>query len=335
MGAKGGLALKSLQWFIRGIEFGCAAVALGIFSYFLAALTNNGLGIPIWSRAVEGLSGSAVLYTLIGLLLLCCVAGHSVFSLIAIVLDVCFIGAFIYIAIENRHGAGSCQGNVNTIFGSGNSGSQITGTRDGFTSLPTFHQACQLHTAVFAVSIIAAFFFLLSALVEFALMRNHRKEKRFGPSPDNNYTSGSGRKSRFGMFGKKRGTNATTNDNALPTHTSPDQIRQSYNTETTAVGRDSTAFNKHGESGYAHDGIDTTTGVAGYNNHQSSGLAHNNETVPQQTGYTGHAGGIPEIYHGNANGHSYPDTTGRTHAAVSHNQDTPAGYRYNDGTYTA
>lgn len=34
--------------------------------------------------------------------------------------------------------------------------------------------------------------FLIAALVQIALGRHHKKEKRFGPSPANNYTRGSG-----------------------------------------------------------------------------------------------------------------------------------------------
>ena len=61
-----------------------------------------------------------------------------------------------------------------------------------------------MEKACLAVSIIAIFFFIFSAIAEVFLARNHRREKRFGPSPHNNYTSGSGRKpestrrSRFG-----------------------------------------------------------------------------------------------------------------------------------------
>jgi hypothetical protein len=43
--------------------------------------------------------------------------------------------------------------------------------------------------------------FLISALVQLALARHHKKEKRFGPSPANNYTSGAG---RGGFFGRGR-----------------------------------------------------------------------------------------------------------------------------------
>ncbi|KMQ81594.1 hypothetical protein RF55_25831, partial [Lasius niger] len=122
MGGKSGLALKFLQWFIRGIQFLCAALILGVYSYFLAALHNHDLPIARSVRAVEGISGAAVLYTLCGLVLLCCVAGLAVTSFIAVVLDVCFIGAFIYVAVANKHGASSCRGYLDTPFGNGRSG---------------------------------------------------------------------------------------------------------------------------------------------------------------------------------------------------------------------
>lgn len=37
-----------------------------------------------------------------------------------------------------------------------------------------------------------SFLFLVSALLQVCLRRNHKKEKAFGPSPTNNYTKGSG-----------------------------------------------------------------------------------------------------------------------------------------------
>jgi hypothetical protein len=156
MGSKSGLALKFVQWFIRGIQFCCAAIILALFSYFLAAMTNHHIFIHNWIRAVEGISGAAVLYTLVGLLLLCCLAGHPFTSFIAIVLDICFIAGFIYIAASNgRTGTSSCSGHVNTVFGSGSAETNVpdNGT-NGITALPNLHQACRMQTAVLAVSII-------------------------------------------------------------------------------------------------------------------------------------------------------------------------------------
>lgn len=155
MGAKAGTALKFLQWFNRGIQFCCAALILGIYSYFLATLANHDLPISNTIRAVEGISGIAVLYTLAGLLLLCCLAGRTFSSFIAIIFDVAFIGAFIYVAVANRGGASSCDNYVDTPFGSGKAGDTAEGRTDGFTSLPSYHVACQLQSACLAVSIVA------------------------------------------------------------------------------------------------------------------------------------------------------------------------------------
>ncbi|KAK8035362.1 hypothetical protein PG993_010357 [Apiospora rasikravindrae] len=292
MGAKSGIALKSLQWFIRGIQFCCAALILSLFSYFLAALSNHNLTIPTWARAVEGISGVGVLYTLAGLLLLCCLAGHPVTSFIAIVFDIAFIGAFIYVAVSNRGGASSCGNRPNTIFGTGPARDYPESHRDGFTKLPTYGTACRMETACLAVSIVAIVFFILSILVEVVLVRHRRKEARFGPSPANNYTSGYGKRGKFmGLF-KKRGTGATQEDpNALPLHTTPNQVRQSYNTESTAVGHEPTGYPKYGEAGYGgqHEGHTAypESGVTGNNAHLSP---HSNPQFANNSNFsTGYA----------------------------------------------
>jgi ABC-type multidrug transport system permease subunit len=98
MGHRAGLALKSIQWFIRFVQFCCCAVVLALFSYFLAHLHRNNQPINNNLRAVEGISGLGVLYTLLALIFLCCVAGIIFTSAIAILLDILFAGAFIYIA---------------------------------------------------------------------------------------------------------------------------------------------------------------------------------------------------------------------------------------------
>ncbi|KAI0381798.1 hypothetical protein F5Y04DRAFT_60197 [Hypomontagnella monticulosa] len=243
MGAKAGFALKLLQWFIRGIQFCCCALVLAIFSYFLAILSNRGLDIPTWTRAVEGISGIGVLYTILGLLLLCCLAGHPFTSFIAIFLDICFVGSFIYVASSNRGGASSCTEQVDTPFGTGNAADMING------QYPTYRQVCQMETACLAVSIVAILFFVFSAVLEIVLVRHRRKEQRFGPSPANNYTSGyAKRRGLFGIFGRRK-TMDTENPNVLPEHTHPEQMRTSYNTETTAVAPENGAYNK-----YQHDG---------------------------------------------------------------------------------
>lgn len=259
MGAKSGLALKGLQWFIRGVQFCCAAVVLALYSYFMASLSNRNLPIANWIKAVEGISGIAVLYTIAGLLLLWCFAGRRVTSFLAMVLDVAFIGGFIFIAWANRGGANSCNGIVSTPYGTADADTNIQPNGDtGYTGLPSFRQACRLQTACFAVSLIAIFFFIFSAIVEVSLVRNRQKEKRFGPSPKNNYTSGSGTGKRFGFLGRRNKSVRSQNTNVLPQHTHPDAVRDSYATESTAVSGGAagvppqSTHAKYGEVGYGN-----------------------------------------------------------------------------------
>ncbi|CAK7205426.1 hypothetical protein SEUCBS139899_008197 [Sporothrix eucalyptigena] len=240
--ARSGIGLKLLQFFFRTVIFLCAIVVVVIFAYFLAKLNSADLYVPTWVRAVEGLSAAAALYILIALLLLWFVGGYIVMLGISVLLDICFIGGFIYIATANRGGSGSCnRDNIRSPFGSGDANTDRIINRAGTSvNIPSYRVSCRLQKACLAVSIIAIGFLLFAIGTEFLLARNHRKEKKFGPGPNNDYTSGSGR--RRGLFGKKR--NATgmnggkhQDPNALPQHTEPGQMRESYATEATAVGQ--------------------------------------------------------------------------------------------------
>jgi len=106
--ALGGAALKLFQTILYAIEFVCAAVILGIYSYFLSVLADRDAQIYAWVKAVEGISGAAVLYTLFAVLLTCCLGGKAFFAFVAIVLDVLFCAAFVVLAILTRDGAHSC-----------------------------------------------------------------------------------------------------------------------------------------------------------------------------------------------------------------------------------
>jgi hypothetical protein len=156
--AFGGIALKSVSVVLRAIEFCCAAIILGFFSYFLTTLHNHDLSIATYIRAVEGISGAGVLYTIFGFLLVCCLGGIAFFSLLGMLLDLAFCGAFIYVAYATRGGDGSCRGFVNTPFGSGNTNvdNSVSQGNGGFTVLPSLHTACRMETACFAVAIVAA-----------------------------------------------------------------------------------------------------------------------------------------------------------------------------------
>jgi hypothetical protein len=85
-------------------------VSPGIYSYFLAVRADRNQGIPTWQKAVEGISGVAVLYTIAAVVLTCCLGGISFFAITAIILDILFVGGFIAIAVLTRRGAQSCTG---------------------------------------------------------------------------------------------------------------------------------------------------------------------------------------------------------------------------------
>lgn len=155
-GKGGGLALKGVSWILRGIEFCCAAIILGIFSWFLYELKHHGLFIATYIRAVEGISGAAVLYTLLALLLVCFIGGIAIFSIIGLLLDLAFCGAFIYLAYATRHGASSCSGFVRTPLGNGTVGQLVVAApKNGL--LPSLKSSCKLQTACFAVAIVGAY----------------------------------------------------------------------------------------------------------------------------------------------------------------------------------
>ncbi|CAK7223864.1 hypothetical protein SCUCBS95973_005323 [Sporothrix curviconia] len=249
MAVRTGIGLKAVQFFLRSIVFLCALVILIIFAYFLGKLNSADLYIPTWARAVEGLSGAAALYSLLGILLLWWLAGRMLTFIAAIVLDICFIGGFVYIATANRGGSGNCnRDSIRSPFGTGDADTDRIVNRSGtLVNIPSFRVSCRLQKACLAVAIIAIGFLLFAMAVEFFLWRNYRKEKKFGPGPNNGYTSGSGR--RRGLFGRKRnaaaaGMNGDTyqDPNALPQHAEPSQVRESYATEATAVGAHSGAM---------------------------------------------------------------------------------------------
>lgn len=145
----GGVVLRFFSLAIRVLQFLASAVILGIFSYYLAVLSRHNLPIPTWMKAVEGLSGAGALYGILGIIFVCCLGGVAFFAFVAVVLDVCFVGAMIAIAIMTRDGTEKCSGNVKTPLGNGNA--------DNNSNTPagtSFHMACELQKVAFAVSII-------------------------------------------------------------------------------------------------------------------------------------------------------------------------------------
>jgi hypothetical protein len=275
--ALGGAVLRFGQTGLRFIELLAAIVALAIFSYFLAVLSDHKLHIPTWEKAVEGISGAAVLYLILQVFFTLCLGGVAILGFIAVALDIAFIAAFVYVAFETRHSANSCTGYVNTPLGSGQASSPTPYGNSHW--LPNLHQACRLNTAVFAVSIILCFLFFFTAIVQILLVRHHKKEKRYGPGPSNNYTSGAGRR----PFWKRNKRVNNTRDAELATagaagthHAMRPSHDTGYTGTTTGNGVSGLDEAKYGEPGY---------GQAGYGYGQNTAVAPAHHTTTSATNY--------------------------------------------------
>ncbi|KAL9118687.1 MAG: hypothetical protein Q9187_004765 [Circinaria calcarea] len=288
--AIGNLLLRGNTTLIRALQLLCSAVALGIFSYFLAVLSRNDLPIEPWSRAIEGMSGAAVLYSIIGVLLTCFVGGISVFAFLAIILDICFVGCFIAIAVRLRNGANSCRGFVSTPLGAG----QASDRASAGTSLST---ACKLQKAVFAVAIAAAVLFALSAVLQYLLYNHNKKEKRYGPSPKNGYTSGSATTGKKPFWSRKKkntrdmelgavGAGSAVATEKHNQHNST--IRPSHDTAMTG----STAANQ--DTGYSNKYTHDPTHATLVNNYDGQPTGHHSNLIAEDTPHI-HNNGYPHI----------------------------------------
>ncbi|KAJ5497513.1 hypothetical protein N7463_009500 [Penicillium fimorum] len=212
----GGVILRFFNLGLRILQFLDAAVILGIFSYFLAVLARNDQHIETWIKAVEGLAGAATAYGLLGIIFTFCLGGVAFFAFLGVALDVCFIGAMVAIAILTRDGAGQCTGTVDTPMGKGKAEDETA------SKGLKFSMACRLEKVVFAVSIIGIFFFLTSILFQILLARHHKREKRFGPSPSNGYTSGS--RKTFWRRNKNIPEDDVGGTDTLPGHPTPHDL---------------------------------------------------------------------------------------------------------------
>lgn len=258
--AFGGAALRFGQTGLRTLQLLGSIVLLALFSYFLAVLSNHHKAIPTWLRAVEGISGAALLYLLFAVLFTLFLGGITVFGFIAVALDLAFVVAFIYTVVETKQGAGSCKGYVTTPLGSGQANQATASGNSNW--LPNLHQACQLETATFAVSLIMIFLFLITAVMQVLLVKHHRKEKRYGPGPSNNYTSGSG---KFAFWKRNKKVHNTRDAEMATAGT----VRPSHDTGYTGT-----------TTGNAVHGLDDSKyGQPGYGQANYSAPVHNTATA--------------------------------------------------------
>jgi hypothetical protein len=158
--AFGSAALKFGSTALYALEFCCAGIILGLYSYFLSVEADRNANIPVWQQAVTGMAGAIVLYTIFAVLLTCFLGGKTIFALLGIILDILCCGAMVAIAVLTRDGAHSCSGNVRTPLGNGPSNSKEGFGSDGQGNQITYSASlgtiCRMNTACFAVAIIGA-----------------------------------------------------------------------------------------------------------------------------------------------------------------------------------
>lgn len=167
-----GLLLRVGGTFSRFLQFVCAAVIVGIFAYFIAKLRDAHVPVADDWRAVLGISAAAAGYSLCGIIFTLCLGGNALFGNLAVLLDVAFIGAFIYVSYATRAGSDGCSGVVSTPLGNGPA-SQDT----GLFVASSLRRACQLNTACFALAIASCVLFFVSAIWQYFMVRNKQYGK--------------------------------------------------------------------------------------------------------------------------------------------------------------
>lgn len=171
-----GLLLRVGGTFTRFLQFICASVIVGIFAYFIDKLRDAHAPVADDWRAVLGISGAAAIYTLCGIIFTLCLGGNALFGNLAVVLDVAFIGAFIYVSYATRAGSDGCSGVVSTPLGNGPANKST-----GLFVASSLRTACQLNTACFAMAIASCVLFFVSAIWQFFMVRN-KQHGRFRSS---------------------------------------------------------------------------------------------------------------------------------------------------------
>ncbi|KAI4088836.1 MAG: hypothetical protein LQ344_005813 [Seirophora lacunosa] len=302
MVSKKGTALKGLTTLLRTIELLGSILILGITSYWLAILARRSDPIPTWMKAVEGMAGGAVIYTAFAVLLTCFLGGKTFFAFLAVLFDLLFVAAFVAIAVLTRNGTHSCPAE--------NAPSPIG---------PDNRVSCRLETVVFAVAIILAVLLLISAGLQILLSRQHKKEKRFGPGPSNDYTSGSGKKQPF--WKRKRGTQTAPAAHDMDTY---------GNNGTTATTKKQPFWKRNRNN--THDAELAGAGAgAGALITEEKHRHQNKNRMSHETGVTGTTAGSPGATYGGPNSR-YGNETAAGGVGMANSTGTYQPYQQAAGT---
>ncbi|KAK5136368.1 hypothetical protein LTR08_003494 [Meristemomyces frigidus] len=174
-----------LQRVLRVLEFLSPVISLGFFASRLYKIHQLQHRLSTSNGAVAGILAAAIVYSLAALLVsLCIKAGPKWLRWLLMVLDLCFVGAFIAVAYLTRPHGGS----------SGPCRSNQYQKEVGTVTVSPKGQNCNLPWASFISAIISAILHFLTAL--FHEIKDHRNkknaEKGYGNAPGNEYGNGAG-----------------------------------------------------------------------------------------------------------------------------------------------
>ena len=172
-----GIFLKFGGIFNRILQFLLSLVQMAIYAYFVSNIREAGYRVNDWTGAILGITTASTIYTLFGIVFTLCLGGNTLFGNLAILLDVAFIGAYIFVSWATRAARHSCDGVVYTPIGAG-SAAQST----GLTVAGNLRRACQMEKVVFAFAIALCVLYLMSAIWQFMIVRNKQSRKTSYPS---------------------------------------------------------------------------------------------------------------------------------------------------------
>ncbi|RPB04143.1 hypothetical protein L873DRAFT_1667528 [Choiromyces venosus 120613-1] len=196
--------IKLVTLILRLLQLLMAVYIVGVASYHTWEFATNRLSLaddsseqlPKALYAILVISCVAVLYTFLSLFTTC--FGHRKFFLVTLVMDFLLLGGFIAISVLMRGSAGmSCNSAEysNSITSSSNNfPSNIYGSGGRSGNRPEI--LCQLDKSVFALAIALSVFFLITLFLSHLALKNHRKNRPFGPSPANGYSTRNNRAPR-------------------------------------------------------------------------------------------------------------------------------------------
>nr|OQO29525.1 hypothetical protein B0A51_02617 [Rachicladosporium sp. CCFEE 5018] len=169
-------ANSALQKFLRVIEFLSPVVSLGPFASRVAKIVRLGQQATTTSnKAVLGILGAAVLYTLIAMILQFTVkhGGPKILRWLMMLLDVLFIIAFIVVAVLTRPG--------------GSSGSSGPCRTSKLAPVIPKNLNCNLPYGTFILSILSTFLHLITAA--FHEVKDHRRNNRLKHDQEMKFTN--------------------------------------------------------------------------------------------------------------------------------------------------